>query len=131
GLGDVDNTSDADKPVSTAQGSADLQVALSRQQGPYFYSDGVVANRRIEHIMGGHGNIAATAATLLLDIPLVPTANPSATAYLHHTASSATSPNVADSQRVELTTAGALRIIAVGATTGDTRILTYAGFRSA
>jgi hypothetical protein len=106
-----------------------LDMVAGRSLGNVAYSDGATANRRIEHSPG-----AALAGGLPLTIPFefdVPTSNPSGTAYVANLTSAALDPTAAWSLRITVATDGGMQIRQVGATTGDYRVLIWAGFRAA
>lgn len=105
---------------------------FTRQIRDSLYSDGSTSNRRAEWTPGTAGAVAALPVSIPGEID-VPTSNPGATAWLlaFHTTGSSPSLSTANTFIVYHDTAGGLNIRQNGATTSDSRILYYAGFRAA
>lgn len=115
--------------VSSAEARA-LHGDLTRPVRDSVYSDGASANRRAEWTPGTAGAVAAMAISIPFEFQ-VPTSNPSAVAYVASMDGSTSGAVAANEFIVFFNLSGALTINQYGATTSDSRILNYSGFRSA
>lgn len=113
-------------PAASAQ--AALNAVITRPVKPILVSDGATSNRRGEATFGPHA-----AGGLPMTIPFefdVPSANPSAVAYIFDFTPTQGNPGDAWSQRMTLATDGTIQLRQVGATTSDYRLLTLANGRA-